>query len=1062
MYTSMERNSIDNTRPNGRLTAPLVINSPSQRRGLFSGPRTQDGDAVESVARPARPRTSGFTSLDAKSASPSSTRIPRLSHQRSSQPRPKFTLSDAYKMAEEEEEAAAEGSPSPAPRSWRARTESVGGRSQKPATRPSTDSPLRTRRRLTPKPAEDDTISSVDSMGAQSQRNDVSEGEFDEKLRQYALEQAGVQDPLQYNSSDANGPLSKPNSGPKLTETSKNLMRETRRSSLEGDLFSQASRTRTKSGWLSRRLSGTKDTSTTKDAAPGSGNWEAAGRASGSEPFRTARGGSLARPATVPPDHRSPHDNHNNHNNNNNNNNNKSFAWEADADFTADDLQVSNSPAVAIGRSNTKIDEIRALEAQVNKRFPESPDLRPPRNSRLDEIRALEIEAALRFPDPLSGLGEESDDIQARKTKYENRLLRAQHVRHTSTKVDDIRVCEIESLSQRALATTRLDENQEQVAIHPSQPASTEVVRSSNRELLRNSDLVGGSKVRGHETEKTSVPMLGIPAFNHGILHNNDLEDEGHENKGGDQAGICGTSHRSDASRDLLRRLARATKAGRQKRTDGAKGDVRLTVGFAGLRRDSSVDSSSEKQSFLANSDVDPTERIQGEMNLFAPLENQSERGSLRAPSPSPTPEEDAQNKTPRPPKPDPLAQPTPRVTGAYVETPVTIKVEKSELASVVAPETATSSKDCTADISSTTSVLRDRKTDGPAQNPLDRMPSRKGERPSGRSSSSGPIPRRRRATSLPRERLPLLNSARPPTVKDDIREIQQAHQFEDSTLDDLADLLDAQDKEEITFSHVNNIKAERGANGLSDRERELDAYARMSKSLTTGLLGIRTAKKGIERLEDKFSHNHDERTSVLTCPICRAQPRSQDAAVAYLHLPTPRLWHRHPNFRFTFFGFCLFLATFWYVAESSMCLLYCKPDYCYPGKSCDWSPDDPLWGYAIPVKLDQWTTGGQGRAFVHKVAPEVADWLADMLDMAFGTDITTVDTSYYTWNQKHQYRRRLLKKGLVKPFVERPEDKEKRDSWKAARLARDRAEAAKELGYNVGEDESMTRDEKI
>ncbi len=66
-------------------------------------------------------------------------------------------------------------------------------------------------------------------------------------------------------------------------------------------------------------------------------------------------------------------------------------------------------------------------------------------------------------------------------------------------------------------------------------------------------------------------------------------------------------------------------------------------------------------------------------MKLFAPREDFSEKGSLRAPSPEPTEEggkQEVADDTPKPLKPDPLSQPTPRVIGAYVDTPVTVKVE--------------------------------------------------------------------------------------------------------------------------------------------------------------------------------------------------------------------------------------------------------------------------------------------------------------------------------------------------------------------------------------------------
>ncbi len=113
-----------------------------------------------------------------------------------------------------------------------------------------------------------------------------------------------------------------------------------------------------------------------------------------------------------------------------------------------------------------------------------------------------------------------------------------------------------------------------------------------------------------------------------------------------------------------------------------AADDTRTFVDIAGLRRISSTDSASTKRSSIAHSDGDPIDRIEAEMKLFAPLDNQSERGSIRAPSPLPEDDEDEEEpsveETPRPPKFDPVSRPTPKVTGAFVETPVTVKIDKA------------------------------------------------------------------------------------------------------------------------------------------------------------------------------------------------------------------------------------------------------------------------------------------------------------------------------------------------------------------------------------------------
>ncbi len=200
---------------------------------------------------------------------------------------------------------------------------------------------------------------------------------------------------------------------------------------------------------------------------------------------------------------------------------------------------------------------------------------------------------------------------------------------------------------------------------------------------------------------------------------------------------------------------------------------------------------------------------------------------------------------------------------------------------------------------------------------------------------------------------------------------------------------------------------------------RELEAYDRISKSLKTGLLGIRTAKQGIERLEDKVSHVPETKPTLqpsrpepLEVSVCSTCQNHLDSRVAYLYVPVPRLWRHEPRFRFTLLGLIVLLFSLWYIAESALCYIYCKPDYCYPSEPCQWTHDDPTWGLSIPVKLDQWVTGGQARELAGRMMDDVLDVIADAWDSASGRLITQVDAADLDWGGKQQLKRRLLKRG--------------------------------------------------
>lgn len=1124
--------------PARRLSAPFAINSASRRRSLFARPDSAGDNKVDGAA-PSDPDKTN-------SPSAGSTRIPRPASSLSNQPR--FTLSDAYKMAEEEE-AAAQGSPSPAPRLWRARREPINGKLQKSAS-PKSGSPkagspaaLEPRRRQSVGipfgMRREDTASSVESIGTPPpRRSDVSENDFDEKVRQKTLSRLGL----------------------KITSTAKELVRKTSRSSLNNDSPSRSGRsTPNGGGWLSRRLSSRKGGGGSGSASPekGSPRLEQGPELSRPGSFVLVED-PVSQPATAPVDNRSPE---------------KSFAWQADADFTAGDLQISDSPRVSTGRSNTRIDEIRALEAMMDKSPPETPELpetpqpQPPRNTRIDELRALEAETALQFEAPKfeAPILEEAPDIQSRPpetaSQQEDKAARNWKVSPQGPKVDEHRTREIERLSRRALATARLDAIREQAARSQSRSPvqsrspSPELVRTPSRDPLKtlspgqtraaappppefeparvpSRELFKAPKpasepepvpepVPEPESEPEPVPIPEPvpepkpisepkPVSEPERTRTRDLPGvtpPTTQDKPVDEAVVLEVPaqppekkvHRP-AGDNNAGRFRSGGEAARQKAAERAKSDIKPTVGFAGLRRESSGESGSEKRSSIAHSDSDPTERIEREMQLFAPMDNYSERGSLRAPSPEEDDddEDDAVEETPRPVRVDPMTLPTPRVTGAFVETPLTIRAEKLGVSIVdMAPKTGhqergpavTDELDLGANILDAEAIsmakatlLRGRKAGLASRNPRNTLSAR-GERAGSRSSSLGT---HRRARSASRARTPLVNSARPPTVHDDLLQIKQANQYDDSTLDDLADMLSGQDGAAGAWTG-RQIKAGQDSRNISEAQRELEVYDRMSKSLETGLLGIRSAKQGIERLEGKVSHSEGKETKEAketkgaqvkvehdiphiahsagksaACPAC--QTHAHDDGASYIRLRLPRLWHRQPRFRFTFLGLLLFLLSSWYLAETAVCAKYCKPEVCYAGQPCVWSPDDPTWGNSIPVKLDQWLTGGHGRDYVRRVRPDVEDWVADVWDVATGTDLEDVNISRLSWEQKRQHRRRLMKRELARSRAATvaPEDKIKFDAWKEARLAKERAEGAAQMGYAADQDESMARDEAV
>ncbi len=256
--------------------------------------------------------------------------------------------------------------------------------------------------------------------------------------------------------------------------------------------------------------------------------------------------------------------------------------------------------------------------------------------------------------------------------------------------------------------------------------------------------------------------------------------------------------------------------------------------------------------------------------------------------------------------------------------------------------------------------------------------------------------------------------------------------------------------------------------------------------------MGIRTAKQGIERLEGNLAHvdqpthlqraesvkpgNRIKLEEVLASVAAPIEAINTTSALAgenlsvqaaqtatYIRFSLPRLYRRKP-FRFTFLGTILVLLSLWYLAETVMCAQYCRPESCSPSHGpCVWEPSDPFWGYAIPVKLDQWITNGEGRRLCGELAEDGSDKYLDLWDYITGSDIRDVNIGSLDFLGKRQHRRRLRKHGLTKSTTTSPEEEAKWDAIHEARLAIERKREMREAGYDVDDDmETFEADEAI
>ena len=591
---------------------------------------------------------------------------------------------------------------------------------------------------------------------------------------------------------------------------------------------------------------------------------------------------------------------------------------------------------------------------------------------------------------------------------------------------------------------------------------------------------------------------------------------------------------------------------------------LRPTVGFARLRRVASTDSATTKRSSVAQSDGDPIDRIEAEMKLFAAHGDQSERGSIRAPSPYTEGDLDgnasgskgdkaADDATPKATKiVNPLLQATPRITGAYVETPITARTEK-----MVPDEPAAGGASKPAGVPLLVSLLRSAtgsadkagKPTDEAADTADKAADTTDKTDGHKNGNSSVAHTRQRSTSsqrsLPRSRsasrgrAALMNSAKPASARDDLLAIQRDQRMDDSTLDEFDTILAKHTAAEDTDASGAADATATADGGTSDSAR----LRRMSQSINTYIMDVQTAKKGIERLEDRVSHpekataeimataisgsmeefdkeitaalnrheaerqlllanikkeemdvsdvdsiapapvatkrkTHQRQTSSVAVVAKAEEPETTDVkaeapetkeareisvptitvtapavsanvpVVSYLQIPLPKLYRAdargsYNKKRLTLFGILLLLLCVWFAVETATCALYCRPETCQSGQSCRWSPDDPSFGHAVPVKVDQWLTGGKGRSLMAWAGEAAGDLLADAYDAATGTDIQQVDATYFSFEEKRRHRRRLQKRGLLQPWTPSPETRSKIEAWRRAREAREQEAAA-------------------
>lgn len=384
--------------------------------------------------------------------------------------------------------------------------------------------------------------------------------------------------------------------------------------------------------------------------------------------------------------------------------------------------------------------------------------------------------------------------------------------------------------------------------------------------------------------------------------------------------------------------------------------------------KNNTLDADTKRRSTASSppkSDADPEERIAAEAKLFDIADNKSERDSIHVISRSPSPSSDDESRdrefdeTPRAKsKVDPLSFPTPRVMGAYIETPAPVSRKARRQRSHSPPPKSTDKE---------TLATNERSTRSEHSTKKDEKSISQSSRSTSSSTSSQKETQKPRDEAQKSQR-PVINTAKITTATEDLKRIQRESQYEDSTLDEFDAFLSS-NSAAINDTGVDEaiLDLEYDDRGLplsepeKKRRVEMRILERMNRRLKSTSHNIRDARQGIERLEQTVSAV----VPVGSQPTQPAQSRlSDDYVDVHINFKVPKLWTEterpqarntflNRNWKFTWFGFILFVFGSWFIAESAMCEVYCHPEF---SSKNTWRPDDPFFPYAIPTQLDRWT----------------------------------------------------------------------------------------------------------
>ncbi|KAJ5808317.1 hypothetical protein N7474_009586 [Penicillium riverlandense] len=307
----------------------------------------------------------------------------------------------------------------------------------------------------------------------------------------------------------------------------------------------------------------------------------------------------------------------------------------------------------------------------------------------------------------------------------------------------------------------------------------------------------------------------------------------------------------------------------------------------------------------------------------------------------------------------------TPRVTGAWIDTPVTERVTEIP-------------KNLTKDIVPKP-VSEKEKEKEPAQEP----------------KSSGNDDINLEAQPTKRSRPPLIRPKLPKsaleTVMEDFNSGKEPLDMGDDTINSLQLILDDSGElktEEEDDAAYEKTVLEKLELANASENKDLADIDRLNQKLLSLRKNINEVRKGLDGLDGQVQRERQLESQSKENGQHMQSGRSYHDGRVYAAIPLPRLWERHPisrRLQLTKLGLVTFVSLTWYVVECIMCEQYCHPVISDSCEGYCLQPDAPHFPWVTVTMLWRWSHLSTLLAPVITVTVAIFRLVAQLLGLSDG-----------------------------------------------------------------------------